>query len=387
MIEKPVHKIQGKQITVEVYYNELGTTASPGPIDQTEATILKLTVKSNKSEAGREKGYLPLDDLTIKILSTKPMEIELGDYLKQNKIDVSFEIQEDGIFITAADRDMIINAKALLKRFLVSHDIEVSKISGSHLKTQQFRDFINEQMNTNTCVISVDESKLIINIKAGEKIVSNVSEIIRSHLDNNTIKETIFNCNPYQRKFITRHKPDILDQLKHEMREYKIKITESDGGLKVSGTRNGPMQVIDKLQQVIKIVTCEHEINQPGMACHFKTHDGRMFLDSVEERHACVISAEPSPVTSLREYNDVADEKASTIAEFKVDDDRMIVIRKENILTCNCQAIVSSANAGLKNKSGLARAIIEKGKMKYTHEYKTHTFDTPNPCDTPYNVV
>ena len=315
------------------------------------------------------------------------MEIELVDYLKQNKIDVSFEIQEDGIFITGDDRDMITNAKALFKKFLVSFDLKVSKMSGSHITTQQFRDFINDQMITNACVISVDESKLIINIKAGEKIVSNVSEIIHSHLDNNTIKETIFRCNPYQKKFITRHRSSFLDKLKQEMRDYKIKIIEIDGGLKVSGTRNGPMQVIDKLQQVIKIVACEHEINQPGMAGHFKTHDGRMFLDSVEAKHDCVISTEPSSVTSLSEYNNVADEQASTIAEFKLDDGRMIAIRKENILTCNCQAIVSSANAGLKNKSGLARAIIEKGKMKYTHEYKTYTFDTQNLCDTPYNVM
>ena len=221
--------------------------------------------------------------------------------------------------------------------------------------------------------IITDTTNSQIALTATDNVIADAAEIIGNFFAENTIFEQTVTFPKGIQRFLQKYCDKSITKIVSNLKSLQVQIHYSATGREftIKATKYGMDSSIKALQDVArKVKHTEFIHKRPGIRKLLMSQKGGQFLVSLETSHRCIIekaydSSEVMSVGSqhVRERTAAAVEGVTIAATCTAPGHRLLSFVTGDITQMRVDTIVNAANGKLDHIGGLARAIVDKGKI------------------------
>ena len=301
------------------------------------------------------------------------------DYIENSLKNLTAILHEEGDIITlfGLEEDIETYEETITQR-IQETNIQITGEEVTAMKDNIWKQYSGRLLKQYNGILYIKylDHKSTINLVALDKDLNIALEEVQNHIRNHAIRQESLDLGEIGNKLIGRSLKDELQRIEKDFQSYSVKINSfGDSGFHITGVKDGLKQAkirIEKLKE--RIISDKHTIKIPGMLSYFSQQEaGTSFLKTQEDTHQVVIQIE-NPMSTTKHVKATQEIKTSQqTSEIELEEaihssGVSLKVFTGDLTAFKGDAIVNTANSGLKHAGGLSKAIIEKGGFVFSRK-------------------
>ncbi|XP_077979710.1 protein mono-ADP-ribosyltransferase PARP14-like [Glandiceps talaboti] len=313
-------------------------------------------------------------------LSHEDVVIRLCDILA-SKFNSICAVQDDGLALSAQDRERLDEVKQFLNTFVVERNITIPPLSLQSVHGEKWKQHIQElhESNTNAVEIKTLHRNQQIVVVGFEDVVNTVVEEIENFMYQNTIVEEFRPAETGMVRFLLGPGKERVHTIEKQSKSPALKISKCERGDRqgfvLCGIQDDVAIASEKLQKEMNSVyQFAHPIDQPGMPKLLQEEKGKSYVEFAEKEGRCTIDV-TNPLEDvtfqLPEEDQIQLPKPPThdvVGSCMLQSGKCLIVSREDVTKMPVDVIMTTADKTLKPIGSLAETIADAGGWTVTRD-------------------
>ncbi|XP_067934854.1 protein mono-ADP-ribosyltransferase PARP14-like [Watersipora subatra] len=341
--------------------NNVTITGSTQGLDDVQAILIDLMHRLTKSKVG-----LYRKSVFVEVFKTDVVEAMVKKRLFSKDISAVWNIEDDTILVYAEDKKIAEAAVSCIDDLLWEslypvHD-DLDSLEREEISSDRWQNKVAElEKLYHPLVVSVLPEQERLTLASLSKFQKDVVDEIEQFFDKTIIREMVFNGIPNRIRFLKEHGSNKLKELtsKNQVRLGNI---DTEGRIELKGFKQDLVKCQASLQQLLDGICKElHVIEHQTMIRHINEEPD--FLQVVCRQTNCmVVHHKEEVIPAQKSFLSSSSLNRSVIRySVQVSSGTTCEVKRGDITSMTCDAIVNAANSKLQHLGGLAQAIVKKG--------------------------
>jgi poly [ADP-ribose] polymerase 10/14/15 len=311
----------------------------------------------------------PFSKLLQSFLQSQPVYKYVNARMREKEIVGVWEFHKEAEALTvfSLSDQQAVQAAHLVKESVIESPVNVKEESRPLLTSGEWQSKSNEIEQQGEGLIKIVTDKSAIIILCTDKFEGLCREYVEDFLESNTIYEETLSLEPGMMRFLQMNCSEAIDKVDNDLKQDKGAAKISNTGVVIKGTRvglNKGKATIGKIVQSVKKQS--HTVNKPGIRKHVDSQQGQEKLRGVERSQGVVIDVSDESVSdedfdsSMLKTGVMRQELAVCVTSAGKKISAVVV----DMMELDVDVIVNPANKDLRHIGGVAKIIVEKGKIQ-----------------------